>query len=510
MHKEIIKIITNLSNCSKSSSKKKLLEEIDSSTELGKTFIDYTNYVYNEVDYVYNIKNLRGLFDIQDVMSEPDETVNSKEIGDLFLLLEKLNVGSGGKDEKQLIQDFIANSDLEMFQLLEYAIDRTIRAGVEVKGLVNAIPELSHLITPYMRCEKEEKLETRITYPAIAQIKADGLFMNIICGPDIKFVTRYGNKADFDGPLKVLLKKLFSVPTGVVSTQVIMGELLVLDQNGKPMPREVGNGLLNSLFKREATMKSLDQKIVKAKTPKAKLKLMEEQNFNILEWENTRRNIIAKVWDIVPYEDYKKLSCSIPYNDRLETLKTLLATSSSSSINIIDTKIVNSKDDIYDYFDEVLEKGEEGLVVKNFNITWKHGTSTEGMIKMKEFFDCDLKIVGWEPGEDRYTGGIGALICESADGIVKVDPSSGLSMAQRGLRRVDEDDSSKGWEQIPGFDLDQYLGLIAALKFNTLMAEKEDRTRSLFLPKIVEIRDPSDKREADSIEDILSEINSKK
>jgi hypothetical protein len=42
------------------------------------------------------------------------------------------------------------------------------------------------------------------------------------------------------------------------------------------------------------------------------------------------------------------------------------------------------------------------------------------------------------------------------------------------------------------------------------MVEKEDGTRSLFLPKIVEIRDPSDKREADSIEDILSEIKSKK
>jgi ATP-dependent DNA ligase len=170
---------------------------------------------------------------------------------------------------------------------------------------------------------------------------------------------------------------------------------------------------------------------------------------------------------------------------------------------------VNSKNDIYNYYGEVLDKGEEGLVVKNFNITWKHGTSTEGMIKMKEFFDCDLKITGWVPGEDSYTGGIGALICESSDGIIKVDPSSGLSMAQRGLQRVDEEDSSKGWGPIPCFDLNQYTGLIAAIKFNTLMVEKEDGTRSLFLPKIVEIRDPSDKREADSIEDILSEIKSK-
>jgi DNA ligase-1 len=511
MPKEIIEIITNVSNCSKSSEKKKILEEIDLNTDLGKKFITYMNYVYNEADYVYNIKNLLSLFDQDDIINEKHGTF---DIGDLFLLLEQLNAGSGGKDEKQLIRDFIDNSSFDLYQLLEYAIDRTIRAGIDVKGLVNAIPELSYLITPYMRCEKEEKLDTRITYPAIAQVKADGLFINMICDEDIKFVTRYGNKVDFDGPLKVALKNLLSEIVGEkstdISTQVIMGELLVLDQNGEPLPREVGNGLLNSLFKRVATERGLEAKLIKAKTPKAKKKLMEEQALNISEWENTRKNIVAKVWDIVPYEDYKKLSCSIPYSDRLETLKTLLANVPSPSINIIDTKIVNSKNDIYNYYGEVLDKGEEGLVVKNFNITWKHGTSTEGMIKMKEFFDCDLKITGWVPGEDSYTGGIGALICESSDGIIKVDPSSGLSMAQRGLQRVDEEDSSKGWEPIPCFDLNQYTGLIAAIKFNTLMVEKEDGTRSLFLPKIVEIRDPSDKREADSIEDILSEIKSKK
>ena len=54
---------------------------------------------------------------------------------------------------------------------------------------------------------------------------------------------------------------------------------------------------------------------------------------------------------------------------------------------------------------------------------------TNNLLKVKKFNTCDLRVIGFEEGAGKYTGMLGAFICEYKGGEVKV--GSGLSDSQR-------------------------------------------------------------------------------
>ena len=491
--------LSMISNTSGSKDKASLLAlRFDKETDI--EFKKFLNYVLDEVNYTYNLKKI------------PEYNLNQQTdltIYDLFNLLEDMNNNSGGEEIKIKVKEFCDKADNELYSLFEMCIERSLNCGIDTKTIIKSYPELDHLISPYMRCEKEEMLDKRIKYPAIAQIKADGLFINIFTGSTPRFITRYGNEAIIEGILYSTIKRL-SINVPNFAHHVIMGELLVRNDDGTILPREVGNGLINSYIKRFNTISNIYKKIEKAKTQKAKDKLQNELDEKIQAWNVLEHKIFIKFWDMITEEEFKAKKSDTPYSKRVEKVNNYLWLAFQQDpdlttyIKPIDSKIVNSKQEVMDYFEEVLGLGEEGLVVKNLDLTWCHDVNRGGIIKLKEFKDCDLMIVGYLPGEGEYTGGIGALLCESSDGLLKVDPSSGLSMAQRGLERVDMNDSSKGWKPIEDFDLNQYNQKIVALKYNTIQKAENSETYSLFIPKIIEIREAFDKQTADSLEEILN------
>lgn len=515
IHKKIYNIIETLQNISSSNKKKEVLNNyFDGDNNTRQAWIKFLDYTYNEVSFVYNLKKI----------PEVPESINNikNEFSDLIDILDLLNTGSGGETEKEEVVKFLEFSDFELRYLFNLAIDRNLNAGVEATTLTKCYPELDHLVSPYMRCEKEDALEKRIKYPAIAQIKADGLFINCFLGnysanKRPKYITRYGNNVVIEGGFNTVISML-SQYNNYFSNKVLMGELL-LRINGEILSRKVGNGRINSYIKRFETIKTMEKNLAKAKTEKAKAKILEKHKLMEEDWERTEKGLLIKYWDIIPEENfYKKYDGNIYINRILELNKnfTLLNDKFPNkekklllAIDTNDTKMVYSKKDIYDFFEEVLKKGEEGLVVKNIDLDWCHDVNRKGIIKLKGFKDCDLKIVGFNPGEGEYTGGIGSLICESSDGLLIVDPSSGLSMEQRGLERVDLNDSSKGWKSIEGFDMNQYTGKIVALKYNELMSANDKGIYSLFLPIIEEIRESFDKQEADSLEKIIKDNKGK-
>ena len=77
---------------------------------------------------------------------------------------------------------------------------------------------------------------------------------------------------------------------------------------------------------------------------------------------------------------------------------------------------------------------------------------------------------------------LGAIVCESADGVVKVNVGSGFNDEHR--KTLKEKD---------------LLGKIVAVKYNTRIQNKSG-AESLFLPIFVEVRE--DKTDADNSKDI--------
>jgi ATP-dependent DNA ligase len=131
-------------------------------------------------------------------------------------------------------------------------------------------------------------------------------------------------------------------------------------------------------------------------------------------------------------------------------------------------------------FEEYLAEGQEGIILKDYKGIWEN-KRTKNQIKFKGELECDLKIVGIQPGTGKYEGMLGAILCESADGVVKVSVGSGFN---------DEHRKTLG---------DEIIGKIVAVKYNARITNKEG-DQSLFLPIFIEVR--TDKDTADASKDI--------
>ena len=511
---KIVDIINEIRVLASSNDKKIVLEKHKDDLD----WIKFLKYVYDEVVYVYNKTKLPDI-KYKDIQSETSE---HNEMLVMYNLLDAMCSGDcTGKRADAAIQEFLETRAPKYTELFSLILKRDIKARMgantvnDVYGDIITIPE-------YMRCEKEDKLDARIKYPCIVQTKEDGLFLNnsVFKKNDnsekiVEVTTRQGFNLN---PLPELFRYIadfFKIESKGI---VFHGEALVMDEDGNYMPRAEGNGLINSYVQQATTRKTKEIEINEAKSIKARDKKIAELKVMETKWKYTADNIVYVVWDIVDRNDWKKKYCKIHYIDRFKLLQTLVNywhmhheqytdnLNLKNRLLLVKSQIANSKEEVLEIYADMLAKGQEGVVVKNFDLIWEHGVTTSGMIKLKDFKECDLLIVGWTSGKPntQFEEGVGSLMCESSDGLVQVD-ISGLTMKQRGFERVDEDDSAKGIKLIDGFDPNDYIRKIAATKFNEVTTKKGTNIRSLSLPSIMEIRSTTDKTQADDLKYILEQ-----
>jgi len=184
----------------------------------------------------------------------------------------------------------------------------------------------------------------------------------------------------------------------------------------------------------------------------------------------------ATVWDVIPYVLFESSYCGTTYSKRIESLSLMIQKHKPTKVKLVQSDLVESLDIAQSMFETYLADGQEGIILKGADGAWEDKRS-KSQIKFKGELECDLKIVAIEMGNGKYAGMLGAIICESADGVIKVRVGSGFNDEQR---------------QTLG---DEIIGKIAAVKYNVRTTNKQGE-ESLFLPIVLEIRD--DKTEADS------------
>jgi ATP-dependent DNA ligase len=145
----------------------------------------------------------------------------------------------------------------------------------------------------------------------------------------------------------------------------------------------------------------------------------------------------------------------------------------SGKIHLVESAIVDDIETAKATFEKYLAAGQEGIILKDMNGPWEDKRS-KGQIKFKGEMECDLKVVAVEEGSGKYEGQLGALVCVSSDGIVKVNVGSGFNDEQR--------------KSLMPRDL---LGKIVAVKYNARIKNNRG-DESLFLPIFVEIREDKD------------------
>jgi hypothetical protein len=316
-----------------------------------------------------------------------------------------------------------------------------------------------------MRCSSaNDKNYNRINYPAIVQKKANGVFLNLIIrNEQVEVQSRNGKVLELYGMLDNAMLSLLNVDHpqaahAFVPAQhfVIHGEGLVLKEGRKIddedafLDRKTGNGIINKAIQ------------------------------GTISPEEAAR-IVVECWDFVEYYEWVEGRSNVTYEMRYNYLWHIIVNSANKKLTVIETREVDNFKEAAKYYNELLQRGEEGAVLKNLNGIWKNHTSPN-QVKMKVKDPADLVCVGVQPHKKKE-GWIGALMLESADGIIKVKTGTGLTEADR--------------QKSP----DYYIGKIIEIEYNEITDDKTTGQKSLFLPVYVDVRE--DKDEADDYETIL-------
>ena len=334
-------------------------------------------------------------------------------------------------------------------KVLERIIEKDLKCGVQA-STANSV--WSGLIQEYpvMLCSGfEQKLVDKIKFPAYAQLKMDGMRFNaIVRDGKCEFRSRNGKEILLLGNLE----QEFIALAGDVDC-VFDGELMVMHPDDiQFMDRQTGNGILNKANKGTISVKEAAM-------------------------------VHATVWDVIPYAYFTDGYCPTPYSKRFSSLELLVnkQKSKEKKIWLVTSDIVQNLDEAQVLFENYLASGLEGIILKDGSGVWEDKRAKH-QIKFKGELECDLKIVAVEEGTGKAVGMLGAIVCESADGIVKVNVGSGFTDAHR----------KQYWKE-------NLVDKIVAVKYNARIKNKAGE-ESLFLPVFVEIRD--DKNVADSTKDI--------
>ena len=371
---------------------------------------------------------------------EKNNTTHAASLASMLPSLSDLSnrvvTGNAAIERLTSILECVCGTEAEV---IERIIKKDLKCGASESTANKIWPGLIHEY-PCMLCTpSDEKILSKFKFPAYAQLKMDGMRFNaIVKDGKCEFRSRNGKEIQLLGYLE---QEFISIANG--QNLVFDGELLVNDK-GIILDRQTGNGILNKAVK--GTI-SIDE----------------------------ARKVHATIWDAINYDTFKQGEGKLTYHSRFSSLESM---SLPNKIHLVESKIVASLEEAQAIFEEYLAQGQEGIILKDMTGIWQD-KRVKTQVKFKAELDCDLLVVGVQPGTGKYEGMVGALLCESSDGVVKVDVGSGLS----------DDDRKR----------DDYIGKIVAVTYNARIKNKQGE-ESLFLPRLIEVRE--DKSEADSSERI--------
>lgn len=282
----------------------------------------------------------------------------------------------------------------------------------------------------------------KLTLPLIGQIKYNGVrVIAYIRKGDVTFRTRNGKHFEFP-KLADLLSQGYKCSD---RDMILDGELCYLDSKGHD---HTGiSGIVNSAIKGNPI-------------------------------KDIRGDIVFNVFDCLEAHHFFNQICVDNYANRFTRLENYVTClwgtmdrEATKHIQVAKSFLFNSYEDIQNKYDELLEEGYEGLILKSHSHLYTYKRSAD-WVKMKAIKTADIKVVDIQDGTGKYINAIGALVCEGeVEGRpIKVKVGSGLSDAQR------------------FYDPNEFLGSTIEVKYNTVIRDKDTNEWSLFLPRFVTIR----------------------
>lgn len=270
-----------------------------------------------------------------------------------------------------------------------------------------------------------------IVFPVYAETKYDGVRIAILYEDEkVTFKTRNGLVVNLPETAQLILDSdLHS--EGMLDTEVTL-------YSGSTLDRTRVSGMINSAMKGGTIDESL---------------------------------LVFNVFDCMSIKAFHTCDNQYTYAERRVFVLGAVAALSSTQFPAATSWLCGTQAEVSTIYDSHIDCGMEGLILKHADsgYTFKRTTA---WAKMKETKTADLVCTGLAPGEGKYWGKIGALICEGeCEGLlVRVKAGSGLTDADRMLPQS------------------AFVGKTIELKYNTVVTDKVTGRASLFLPRFVTVR----------------------
>ena len=177
-----------------------------------------------------------------------------------------------------------------------------------------------------------------------------------------------------------------------------------------------------------------------------------------------KEGIYYMVFDMLEMEEFNQLKGIHKYHERLQKLLDLDKLMGSMFVRIIRPLYIgNDMDEVLELLKVYKKLGAEGLMINLMDAPYEFKRS-KNILKVKVMQTADLKIVGFEEGQGRNAGKLGAILVDFKGGIVKV--GSGFTDFDREFI----------WK-----NQHQYLGKICEIQFFEISKDK-DGVESLRFP----------------------------
>ena len=383
----------------------------------------------------------------------------------LGCIYKREKTGNTGRDFVGHILGSVTEDDAEVIRRV---LTKDLLCGASDK-IVNSVFGKNFVKDePYMRCSLVDKKTIRNITSfkthgyAVAEVKMDGQYLNsTVINSQLTCTSRNGKIYDFlgarDQDMATLAEIIQKTDSRFASGVVFNGECVVMKEDGTIENRETGNGIVGKAGKDTITVAEAAR-------------------------------VVFVLWDVLPYDAFSNGSWPVQRQERREILENAINQTDSEFVRMVQYRKVKDIVEAFQFNTELMEAGEEGSVLKCESGVWKSHTSPK-QLKMKLKMQIDLRIVGFNEGDKKRKGMLGALVLESSDGLLTTNCGTGIK----------EKDAEWTFQSI--WDKrEELLGTVVTIECNELTSDKRTQKQKVFLPSFVEFR--FDKDTCDSLERI--------
>lgn len=179
--------------------------------------------------------------------------------------------------------------------------------------------------------------------------------------------------------------------------------------------------------------------------------------------------LVYNIFDLLPLSEFEDGVSKLSYSKRREILDTMVENKYQKIVKILYKGKFNNT--LFSLLDEVVENGEEGLMLNTADGLYEVGKRSKNILKMKKFHDVDIYCIGVEEGTGKLKQKLGSILVDYKGYEVKV--GSGFSDELREYY----------WQH-----QDEILDHIVKVKYFETSTDK-DGNLSLRFPIFLEVRD---------------------